>query len=77
MMKQKIFRLLFTLLLSCCLMNVSDTLAATETGEVNVSLGNEAGELIFVPNHLEFVVGKKYKINLNNPSPIKHFISID
>ncbi len=74
-MRRKIFGLLFSVLLACCLMNVSDTLAATKTTEVNVSLGNEAGELVFVPNHLEFVAGKLYKINLNNPSPTKHYFT--
>ncbi|MDJ0659245.1 MAG: cupredoxin domain-containing protein [Crocosphaera sp.] len=74
-MKQKILGLLFTVLLSCCLMNMSNTLAATETIEVNVSLGNESGELVFVPNHLEFVAGKKYKLKLDNPSPTKHYFT--
>ncbi|MDJ0844706.1 cupredoxin domain-containing protein [Crocosphaera sp.] len=74
-MKKKIFSLLFTVLLSCCLMNMSDTLAATETTEVNVSLGNEAGELVFVPNHVELIAGKKYKIKLDNPSPTKHYFT--
>ena len=74
-MKQKILGLLFTVLLSCCLMNVSETLAATETVAVKVSLGNEAGELVFVPNHLELVAGKKYKIKLDNPSPTKHYFT--
>ncbi|MGK7962122.1 MAG: cupredoxin domain-containing protein [Crocosphaera sp.] len=56
-------------------MNMSDTLAATETTEVNVSLGNEAGELVFVPNHVELIAGKKYKIKLDNPSPTKHYFT--
>ncbi|WP_416245055.1 cupredoxin domain-containing protein [Crocosphaera sp. XPORK-15E] len=65
----------FSILLMCCLMNVSDTLAATDMTEVKVSLGNAGGELIFVPNHLEFTAGKKYKILLDNPSPIKHYFT--
>ena len=74
-MKQKILGLLFAILLFCCLINVSETLAATETREVRVSLGNEAGELVFVPNHLEFIAGKKYTIKLDNPSPTKHYFT--
>ncbi|WP_107671256.1 cupredoxin domain-containing protein [Cyanothece sp. BG0011] len=74
-MKQKILGLLLTVLLFCGLFNVSDTLAATETTEVKVSLGNEAGELVFEPNHLELVAGKKYKIKLDNPSPTKHYFT--
>jgi uncharacterized cupredoxin-like copper-binding protein len=74
-MKEKIVGLLFMVLLSCCLMNVSDTLAGTEITEVNVSLGTETGELVFVPNHLEFIVGKPYQIHLTNPSPSKHYFT--
>ncbi len=74
-MKQKILNLLLTVLLLCGLFNVSDTLATTETTEINVSLGNEAGELVFEPNHLELVAGKKYKIKLDNPSSTKHYFT--
>ncbi|EAZ92596.1 cupredoxin domain-containing protein [Crocosphaera chwakensis] len=74
-MKQKILGLFLTVLLLFSLFNVSDTLAATETTEINVSLGNKAGELVFEPNHLELVAGKKYKIKLDNPSPTKHYFT--
>ncbi|NES84722.1 MAG: biphenyl 2,3-dioxygenase [Moorea sp. SIO2B7] len=43
--------------------------------EVKVSLGNSAGELKFVPNHLQFVAGQKYKLFLDNPSPVKHYFT--
>lgn len=74
-MRKRIFCLVLTVLLSWGFFNVSDTLAATETTEINVSLGNEAGELVFEPNHLELVAGKKYKIKLDNPSPTKHYFT--
>ncbi|MGK7873657.1 MAG: sulfocyanin-like copper-binding protein [Xenococcaceae cyanobacterium] len=43
--------------------------------EVKVSLGNSAGELKFFPNNLEFVAGQKYKLLLDNPSPVKHYFT--
>ncbi|MEB3311785.1 MAG: plastocyanin/azurin family copper-binding protein [Snowella sp.] len=43
--------------------------------EVKVSLGNSAGELKFVPDHFDFVVGQKYKLILENPSPTKHYFT--
>ncbi|MBE9123953.1 biphenyl 2,3-dioxygenase [Tychonema sp. LEGE 07199] len=43
--------------------------------EINVSLGNEAGELKFFPNQLEFESGKRYKLVLKNPSPQKHYFT--
>lgn len=43
--------------------------------EVNVSLGNAANELKFVPNDLEFVAGKRYKLVLSNPSAVKHYFT--
>ena len=43
--------------------------------EVKVSLGNQANELKFLPNHLEFVTGKMYKLILDNPSPQKHYFT--
>lgn len=45
------------------------------TIDVSVHLGTEAGELIFVPNHLEFTAGKPYRITLDNPSPVKHYFT--
>lgn len=43
--------------------------------EVVVSLGNEANELKFVPDTLEFVAGKRYKLLLSNPSTQKHYFT--
>lgn len=43
--------------------------------EIPVSLGNEKGELRFYPNHLELEVGKRYKLHLTNPSPVKHYFT--
>ncbi|MGA7935625.1 MAG: plastocyanin/azurin family copper-binding protein [Kovacikia sp.] len=42
---------------------------------VRVSLGNAANELKFVPNKLEFLTGKRYKLMLNNPSAQKHYFT--
>jgi uncharacterized cupredoxin-like copper-binding protein len=49
--------------------------AMPEIQEVKASLGNSAGELKFIPNHFDFVVGQKYKLTLENPSPIKHYFT--
>lgn len=43
--------------------------------EVAVELGTAAGELRFVPNHLEFEAGKRYKLRLSNNSPMKHYFT--
>lgn len=43
--------------------------------EVQVLLGNEPGELVFVPDRLEFSAGKRYKLILQNPSPQKHYFT--
>jgi uncharacterized cupredoxin-like copper-binding protein len=43
--------------------------------EVQVLLGNEAGELVFVPNHPDFEAGKRYKLTLSNPSNQKHYFT--
>ena len=42
---------------------------------VHVHLGAANGALVFDPNHLEFEVGKRYKLLLDNPSPIKHYFT--
>ncbi|WP_013324811.1 cupredoxin domain-containing protein [Gloeothece verrucosa] len=49
--------------------------AASDVTEVKVSLGNNAGELKFFPDHFELVAGKKYKLLLDNPSPTKHYFT--
>jgi uncharacterized cupredoxin-like copper-binding protein len=43
--------------------------------EVQVHLGTEAGELKFVPDHLTFEAGRRYKLVLDNPSPQKHYFT--
>jgi uncharacterized cupredoxin-like copper-binding protein len=60
----------------CCgMLWMSPSLAQQSVTEVKVSLGNSAGELKFFPNNLEFVAGEKYKIILDNPSPMKHYFT--
>ena len=48
-------------------------MASQEATVINVSLGNEAGELKFFPEDLEFTAGQSYTLLLDNPSPIKHY----
>jgi len=43
--------------------------------EVQVHLGNAAGELKFVPDRLEFTAGQRYKLILDNPSQQKHYFT--
>lgn len=43
--------------------------------DVTVQLGTEAGELVFVPDHLEFSAGRRYRLRLENPSPTKHYFT--
>lgn len=50
-------------------------LSRQDATEITVSLSNEAGELKFFPNHLEFEAGKRYKLILKNPSPDKHYFT--
>lgn len=73
----KVFSLcLLTVCFCFLIMGTPTALAANQTvNEIKVSLGNSAGELKFVPNNLNFVVGEKYKILLDNPSPIKHYFT--
>jgi uncharacterized cupredoxin-like copper-binding protein len=49
--------------------------AAPQVTEVKVSLGNSANELKFFPSQLQFVVGQRYKLLLDNPSPQKHYFT--
>lgn len=50
-------------------------IATPQVTEVQVSLGNNANELKFFPNNLEFVAGQRYKLILDNPSPQKHYFT--
>lgn len=50
-------------------------LARQPLTEVKVSLGSAANELKYYPENLKFVVGKRYKLILDNPSPQKHYFT--
>lgn len=50
-------------------------LAKQPITEIQISLGNEANELKFVPNQLNFQAGKRYKLVLSNPSALKHYFT--
>ncbi|MFE4108164.1 cupredoxin domain-containing protein [Almyronema epifaneia] len=43
--------------------------------EVQIHLGNSANELKFEPNSLEFAVGQRYRLVLDNPSGQKHYFT--
>ena len=43
--------------------------------EVRVHMGTEAGELKFVPDTFNFEASKRYKLILDNPSPVKHYFT--
>ncbi len=43
--------------------------------EVEVHLGTATEDLTFVPDHLNFVAGRKYKLTLDNPSSVKHYFT--
>jgi uncharacterized cupredoxin-like copper-binding protein len=51
----------------------AESLNKQSVTEIKVSLGNQAGELKFFPNQLQLISGKRYKLLLNNPSPVKHY----
>jgi uncharacterized cupredoxin-like copper-binding protein len=40
-----------------------------------VGLGNEGGDLIFIPNHLTFKAGNRYQLTLHNNSSVKHYFT--
>jgi uncharacterized cupredoxin-like copper-binding protein len=43
--------------------------------ELHVQLGTPEGELKYVPDHLNFEAGRRYKLVLTNPSPQKHYFT--
>ncbi|AKG22425.1 plastocyanin/azurin family copper-binding protein [Calothrix sp. 336/3] len=43
--------------------------------KIEVSLGNSNNDIKFFPNHLEFTAGKRYTLQLNNPSSLKHYFT--
>lgn len=71
------------LLLCLGLSNTAPAIAANSSGDllkqpatkITISLGNTANELKFEPNHLEFVTGKRYLLQLTNPSQLKHYFT--
>ncbi|GEM_PF-4707004 len=83
-MKKKLSSFLILILISIfcyCIISFPDAQAVNaiapnqEIVEVKVHLGTPFGELKFVPNELKFVVGQKYKLLLDNPSPTKHYFT--
>jgi uncharacterized cupredoxin-like copper-binding protein len=49
--------------------------AAAPSHSVTVHLGTPAGALVFEPAQLQFKVGQRYKLVLDNPSPEKHYFT--
>lgn len=43
--------------------------------QVTVCLGNQVNDLVFEPNQLSFVAGKRYQLVLTNPSNQKHYFT--
>jgi uncharacterized cupredoxin-like copper-binding protein len=78
---QQTLKLIFGLILCLCAISIpaaivnADDLARQPLTEITVSLGSETGELKFFPNLLEFESGKRYKLVLKNPSPLKHYFT--
>lgn len=72
-MKKLLIILSLTVIFFCNF--VSPVKAVTDFKTINVSLGNEQGQLIFTPNELKFSAGEKYKLVLDNPSPEKHYFT--
>ncbi|NEQ48797.1 MAG: multicopper oxidase domain-containing protein [Leptolyngbya sp. SIO3F4] len=52
---------------------VAPSQQAIET--LHIHLGNEAGSLVFEPSTLTFKAGRRYKLFLKNPSPVKHYFT--
>ncbi|MBD2489608.1 plastocyanin/azurin family copper-binding protein [Aulosira sp. FACHB-615] len=55
--------------------NLPSDLLKQPATEITVSLGNAANELKFEPNHFEFIAGKRYLLQLKNPSQLKHYFT--
>lgn len=56
-------------------MGKSSNLLDQSVDFVKVSLGSDTNELKFIPDRLEFVSGKRYKLLLTNPSTDKHYFT--
>lgn len=70
-----VFSLSFGLLFPSSAIAAPTNLAKQPAMEVHVSLGTADNDLVFVPDHLEFQSGKRYKLVLDNPSPQKHYFT--
>ncbi|MDJ0898236.1 MAG: cupredoxin domain-containing protein [Xenococcus sp. MO_188.B8] len=66
---------LFALLMVYFGGQIPTAIASEAPNIINISLGNPAGELKFVPEHLEFTTGQSYTLLLDNPSPSKHYFT--
>lgn len=80
----KIFgKLAFCSLLLLCILGVTVVDVALAAGApsqqtletLQVHLGNATGALVFEPDTLTFQAGIRYKLLLDNPSPIKHYFT--
>jgi uncharacterized cupredoxin-like copper-binding protein len=69
------FSMLLGIILGWGVFSTQLAFAAPQVTEVKVSLGNSANELKFFPHNLQFVVGQRYKLILDNPSPQKHYFT--
>lgn len=74
------FTLVVTLTLSVMVGSPDGAVAATNLAkqpaiDVDVSLGNEAGELKFFPADFQFEPGRRYNLHLRNPSNQKHYFT--
>ena len=70
--------LIFTVVTWCVTTDVALAAVAPSQQSLNtlqVHLGNKDGELVFEPNTLTFEAGKRYKLLLDNPSPVKHYFT--
>ncbi|MEM7793519.1 MAG: cupredoxin domain-containing protein [Cyanobacteria bacterium P01_C01_bin.118] len=57
----------------CALATLAPSQQTIQT--LQVHLGNQAGSLVFEPDMLTFDAGKRYKLLLDNPSPVKHYFT--
>lgn len=78
---QKLGLVLWISLIFCLGVAISPALAASPAlsqqpaTEIQVTLGNTAGELKFVPDTLQLTANKRYKLVLTNPSSVKHYFT--
>ncbi|MBD1812389.1 biphenyl 2,3-dioxygenase [Microcoleus sp. FACHB-DQ6] len=66
---------LSTILILAAIASAAGDLSRQPVTAITVSLGNEAGEVKFFPNLLEFESGNRYKLVLKNPSSQKHYFT--